>query len=119
MDSGSACFSYHEVVGAKKVGNFFCPTSERYAVRVFLFDLVGFAIETADIVTQNHGDMGVMFENRPHNFADMRRARGGEIENFEGRDVRIRGEFGEFSKAGADGESGDGDSFRCDLLGNE
>ena len=118
MDGGSACFPYYEVVGAKKVGNFFGPTFERYAMRVFLFDLVSFAIETADIVTQNDSDMGVMFENRPHYLTDMRRARGGEIENFEGRDVRIRGEFGEFTKAGAYGESGDGDSFWCDLLSN-
>ena len=118
MDGGSARFSDHEVVGAEKVGNFFGPSFERYAVRVFLFNLVSFAIETADIVTQNYGDMGVMFKNRPHDFADMRRARGGEVENFEGRDMRIRGEFGEFTKAGADGEPGDGDFFRCNLLGD-
>ena len=118
MDGGSACFSHHEVVGAEKVGNFFGPSFERYAVRVFLFDLVSFAIETADIVTQNYSDMGVMFENRPHDFADVRGARGGEVENFEGRDARIGSEFGEFPKAGADGEPGDGDFFRCDFFGD-
>lgn len=116
VDGRSAGFANDEVVGAKEVGNFFGPAFECDAVREFLFDFVSPAVEAPDIVAQYDGHFGIVFQNSPHDFANMGGTRGGEVENLEGRNGGVRGEFGEFAEARADRESGDGDFFRWDFL---